>query len=230
MTEEPTAQVVLVEDDEGIARPLVSALRAGGYAVEHVTTGRAALNAVGSSTDAVVLDLGLPDMDGLEVCRRLRRDGRADLPILMLTARAGEMDLVVGLDAGADDYVAKPFRLAELLARLRALLRRTNTTGESSELRAGQVRIERDARRAWLGDDELDLTPTEFDVLAVLVARAGQAVGRDVLFREVWDTTWTGSTKALEMQVSGLRRKLGEDPAEPTHLVTVRGVGYRFDP
>ncbi len=223
------ARLLLVEDDAGIARPLVGALESAGHEVTHVTRGTEALKAAAVGVDAVVLDLGLPDIDGIEVCRRLRVEHGDGLPILVLTARSGELDTVVGLDAGADDYVTKPFRLAELQARIRALLRRTSPE-QDDLLEAGPVRIDVGARRAWQADGELDLTPTEFDLLALLVQRAGDAVTREEIFREVWDTTWTGSTKALEMQVSSLRRKLGEDPADPTHLHTVRGVGYRFDP
>lgn len=223
------ARLLLVEDDAGIARPLVGALESSGHEVEHVTRGSEALKAAAAGVDAVVLDLGLPDIDGIEVCRRLRAEHGDGLPILVLTARSGELDTVVGLDAGADDYVTKPFRLAELQARIRALLRRASPEPDGV-LEAGPVRVDVGARRAWQEADELDLTPTEFDLLALLVERAGDAVTREEIFREVWDTTWTGSTKALEMQVSSLRRKLGEDPADPAHLHTVRGVGYRFDP
>jgi DNA-binding response OmpR family regulator len=223
------ARLLLVEDDAGIARPLVGALESAGHDVVHVTRGSEALTAAAAGVDAVVLDLGLPDIDGIEVCRRLRAEHGDGLPILVLTARSGELDTVVGLDAGADDYVTKPFRLAELQARIRALLRRASPD-DGDALEAGPVRVDVGARRAWQHDEELDLTPTEFDLLALLVARAGDAVTREQIFREVWDTTWTGSTKALEMQVSSLRRKLGEDPADPTHLRTLRGVGYRFDP
>ena len=222
------ARLLLVEDDVGIARPLVRALESDGHEVEHVTRGAEALRVAEGGVDVVVLDLGLPDLDGVEVCRRLRAAHGDALPILVLTARSGELDVVVGLDAGADDYVSKPFRLAELQARIRALLRRA--APEADDERAGPVRLDVGARRAWCDDDELDLTPTEFDVLALLVAHAGDVVTRETIFREVWDTTWTGSTKALEMQVSSLRRKLGEDPTDPAHLHTVRGVGYRFDP
>lgn len=222
------AEVVLVEDDEGIARPLAAALRAAGHDCTHVTTGTEALRVVGASTDAVLLDLGLPDVDGVEVCRRLRDAHGERLAILVLTARASELDVVVGLDAGADDYVAKPFGLAELQARLRALLRRVDRERGRTEHEAGGVRVDVAARRAWRDDVELELTPTEFDLLALLVVRAGDAVTREEILREVWDTTWTGSTKALEMQVSGLRRKLDDDPAAPRLLETVRGVGYRF--
>jgi DNA-binding response OmpR family regulator len=223
------ARLLLVEDDAGIARPLSGALTSSGHDVQHVTTGTAALKAAAQGVDAVVLDLGLPDVDGLEVCRRLRAEHGEALPILVLTARAEELDVVVGLDAGADDYVTKPFGLAELQARIRALLRRVEPN-DADLVQAGPVRVDAGARRAWLDGEELDLTPTEFDLLALLVARAGDAVTRETIFREVWDTSWTGSTKALEMQVSSLRRKLGEDPADPDHLHTVRGVGYRFDP
>ncbi|MBW3657516.1 MAG: response regulator transcription factor [Actinobacteria bacterium] len=229
MTEHP-ARVVLVEDDEGIARPLAGALRNAGYDVEHVTTGRAALQAVGPLTDAVVLDLGLPDIDGVEVCRRLRRSYGEELPILVLTARASETDVVVGLDAGADDYVTKPFRLAELEARLRALLRRTRATAGAPEaLVAQDVRVEPGPRRAYRGDEELELTPKEFDLLQVLLEHAGRVVSRDELMRRVWDEHWFGSTKTLDVHVSSLRRKLGDDPATPRYVTTVRGVGLRFE-
>ncbi|MBW3621184.1 MAG: response regulator transcription factor [Actinobacteria bacterium] len=222
---------MLVEDDDGIARPLAGALRNEGYEVEHVTTGRAALQAVGPRTDAVVLDLGLPDIDGVEVCRRLRRSFGEDLPILVLTARTSETDVVVGLDAGADDYVTKPFRLAELQARLRALLRRARATaGAPDVLTAQDVRIEPGPRRAYRGDEELDLTPKEFDLLQVLLEHAGRVVERDELMRRVWDEHWFGSTKTLDVHVSSLRRKLGDDPAAPRYLTTVRGVGLRFEP
>ncbi len=226
---EPGVRILLVEDDDGIATPLAAALEGQGHVVHRVATGREALDRA-AGVDAVILDLGLPDMDGLEVCRRLRRDGRDDLPILMLTARAGEMDLVVGLDAGADDYVAKPFRLAELLARLRALLRRTQTNADEAHLSAGPIRVDRDARRVWLSDREIDLTPTEFDLLVTLVRRAGSVAARDEIVREVWDTDWVGNSRTLDMHVSALRRKLDDDPSAPRHVVTVRGIGFRFDP
>jgi len=222
-------RVVLVEDDDGIARPLAAALRTGGYLVDHARTGTEALRAVTPETAAVVLDLGLPDVDGVEVCRQLRRRHGADLAILVLTARTGETDVVVGLDAGADDYVTKPFRLAELQARLRALLRRAEGGRGTSEVTAQDVRVDRAARRAFQGDRELDLTPKEFDLLAELVDRAGAVVSREDLMRRVWETDWLGSTKTLDMHVSTLRRKLGDDPTRPRYLTTVRGVGLRFE-
>jgi DNA-binding response OmpR family regulator len=227
----PTGRVLLVEDDDGIATPLAAALRGDGHDVVRVATGRDAIRVAGDGVAAVVLDLGLPDIDGVEVCRRLR-DVAPGTPVLMLTARTSEADVVVGLDAGADDYVTKPFRLAELLARLRALLRRA-ATGEPSRaalriVEAQDVRVDVAARRAWVADQEVELTPKEFDLLALLVAEAGTVVSRERIMQEVWDTNWFGSTKTLDMHVSWLRRKLGDDANAPRYITTVRGVGFRF--
>jgi DNA-binding response OmpR family regulator len=173
----------------------------------------------------VILDLGLPLIDGLEVCRRIRADGRT-IPVLILTARADEVDTVVGLDAGADDYVTKPFRLAELLARVRALMRRTPTdAGPSHEL----VRIDPEGRRAWFKEEELQLTAKEFDLLRVLVREQGKVVSREQLMREIWETAWFGSTKTLDMHISVLRKKLGDEAGQPRYIATVRGVGFRFE-
>jgi DNA-binding response OmpR family regulator len=145
--------------------------------------------------------------------------------VLILTARADEVDTVIGLDAGADDYVTKPFRLAELLARVRALLRRGAT--ESRVVQG--VRVDADARRAWLGEAEIDLTSKEFDLLSLLVSEAGKVVTREQIMRQVWDSKWWGSTKTLDMHVSWLRRKLGDDAHSPRYITTVRGVGFRFE-
>ena len=174
--------------------------------------------------DLIVLDIGLPRLDGLEVCRRIRSSGQA-VPVLILTARADEVDTVIGLDAGADDYVTKPFRLAELLARVRALLRR----GASETKVVQGVRVDTDARRAWLGNQEIELTSKEFDLLALMVAEAGKVVTREQIMRQVWDSKWWGSTKTLDMHVSWLRRKLGDDAHSPQFITTVRGVGFRFE-
>ncbi len=224
--------VLLVEDDDGIATPLAAALRTHGYGVERVATGRQALARARAGADAVVLDLGLPDIDGVEVARRLR-DLVPGVPVLMLTARTTEADVVVGLDAGADDYVTKPFRLAELLARLRALLRRAGEARgaeEAGTLSAQDVRVDRAARRAWRGDEELELSAKEFDLLALLVGSAGTVLTRERIMEQVWDTNWFGSTKTLDMHVSWLRRKLGDDASAPRYVTTVRGVGFRFEP
>ncbi len=221
----PMTRVLLAEDDPAISEPLARALRREGYEVDVRADGRAALDGAKDNPDLVVLDLGLPYVDGLEVCRRMRADGRT-FPVLILTARADEVDTVVGLDAGADDYVTKPFRLAELLARVRALTRRTVTDGPAS---ADSLRIDPEGRRVWLEDEELHLTAKEFDLLRVLVREQGKVVSREQLMREIWETAWFGSTKTLDMHISVLRRKLGDDAAQPRYIATVRGVGFRFE-
>jgi DNA-binding response OmpR family regulator len=217
-------RVLLVEDDAAIADPLARALKREGYDVDVFGDGPSALAGAEDGADLVVLDLGLPGMDGLEVCRQMRAGGSV-VPVLVLTARADEVDTVVGLDAGADDYVTKPFRLAELLARVRALLRRRGVDND----RTPTVRIDQEGRRAFLDDKELQLTAKEFDVLRVLVREAGRVVPREQLLREVWAQRWLGSTKTLDMHVSWLRRKLGDDVANPQFIKTVRGVGFRFE-
>jgi DNA-binding response OmpR family regulator len=218
-------RVLLAEDDPAISEPLARALRREGYEVDVRADGRAALEGANENPDLVLLDLGLPYIDGLEVCRRIRADG-STVPVLILTARADEVDLVVGLDAGADDYVTKPFRLAELLARVRALMRRHSTDGGAP---SSGVRIDPDGRRAFFDEEELQLTAKEFDLLRVLVREQGKVVSREQLMREVWDTVWFGSTKTLDMHISVLRRKLGDDATQPRYIATVRGVGFRFE-
>ena len=195
--------------------------------MRHVARGRPALEEVAEPTKLVVLDLGLPDIDGIDVCRRLRA-ARPELPIVILTARDQELDVVAGLDAGADDYLVKPFRLAELLARVRAHLRRAGGHGPRRRarrsLRAGELVLEPAARRAWLGREELYAAPKEFDLLALLVGEAGRVVTRERIMREVWDTEWLGSTKTLDTHILALRGKLGAEA-----ITTLRGVGYRFE-
>ena len=219
-------RVLLAEDDPTISEPLARALRREGYEVTLAPDGRAALSeAVGEpGHDLLVLDLGLPLLDGVEVCRSLR-DAGVRMPVLMLTARTEEVDTVVGLDAGADDYVTKPFRLGELLARVRALLRRG--PGAAPRPSGASLRMDIQARRVFVHDREVRLTTKEFDLLRVLMREEGRVVSREVLMREVWDT-WFGSTKTLDMHVSVLRRKIGDDAHNPRHIVTVRGVGFRF--
>jgi DNA-binding response OmpR family regulator len=225
---EPVVDVLVVEDEADIAQPLARALRREGYAVDTAVDGPDALRrAAARPFDLVVLDLGLPGMDGLDVCRRLREMRPSQL-ILMLTARGDEIDIVVGLDAGADDYVAKPFRVAELLARVRAVLRRGDAPG-GEMIVAGEIRVERRARRVWRAEREIDLAPKEFDLLTVLLDDIGAVVTRERLIDLVWDTNWYGPTKMLDIHMSSLRRKLGDDPAEPRFIRTVRGVGYRFE-
>ncbi len=216
--------ILLVEDDTAIAQPLVRAIEREGFDVRHVTHGREAIGAASGGVDLVLLDLTLPDIDGLVVCRSIR-DVNERLPIVILTARAEETDVVIGLDAGADDYVTKPFRLAELLARLRVRLRLA--VPRSATVRG--VRVDTEAHRAWLDDEQLDLTPKEFDLLALLVADAGHVVSRQRIMHDVWDEHYYGSTRTLDMHISSLRKKLGDDPSNPRLITTVRGVGFRFE-
>ena len=219
--------ILLVEDDDAIASGLVRVLDSQGHGVRRLARGGGAVAAAGEDVGLVILDLGLPDVDGIDVCRRLRA-ARPDLAILILSARDQELDVVAGLDAGADDYLVKPFRLSELLARVRAHLRRGEAAApaEAPEpLRAGDVVVDVAARRAWRGDAELQLRPKEFDLLALLVAEAGRAVTRERIMHEVWDTDWLGSTKTLDTHVLTLRQKLGE----PELVTTLRGVGYRLE-
>ncbi|MBI1379346.1 MAG: response regulator [Frankiales bacterium] len=218
-------RVLVAEDDADISEPLVRALSREGYDVTLVTDGCAALAAaLSGSSDLLLLDLGLPGMDGLEVCRALRGQG-STLPVLVLTARTAVPDLVVGLDAGADDYVSKPFRLTELLARVRAQLRRAPAP-EPEALRAGGLVVDLKSRRVSVDGVEAALTPKEYDLLVVLLRRAGSVVPREQLMREVWQTEWFGATKTLDMHVSTLRRKLG---SAGSFIATVRGVGFRLD-
>lgn len=220
------SQILVVEDDEPIASGLMRVLESQGYTVRWLRTGRPALEAAKPDVQLVVLDLGLPDIDGVDVCRKLRR-ARPDLAILILSARDQEVDIVAGLDAGADDYLVKPFRLAELLARVRAHIRRAEGTiadAPAEPLQSGDLRIDLAARRAWRGERELSLRPKEFDLLALLVAEAGRVVSRDRIMREVWDTEWMGSTKTLDTHIHSLRQALS-----PAAVTTLRGVGYRLE-
>jgi DNA-binding response OmpR family regulator len=219
--------VLLAEDDPAIAEPLSKALHREGYAVQVVADGPSALAAANAgSADLLVLDLGLPGMDGLEVCRRLRSAGRG-LPVLMLTARADEVDFVVGLDAGADDYVAKPFRLAELMARIRALLRRRSP----ETLEANGVRMDLSARLVTVDGAEIQLANKEFELLRVLMQHVGHVVTREEILNEVWNGPELRNSKTLDMHMSWLRRKLGDGSPRSAErrIATVRGVGFRFN-
>jgi DNA-binding response OmpR family regulator len=223
-----SVHLLLVEDDTKIGKGVAQALENGGYDVAWVTTGRAALDAAITEPPALVLlDLGLPDADGVDVCAQLR----ATIPsatIVILTARTDEIDIVVGLDAGADDYVTKPFRLSELLARVRAHLRRPHTGGDAERFKVGPLVLDTASRRVVCSDEEMELRPKEFDLLAFLMQNAGRALTRERIMEDVWDEHWFGSTKTLDMHISALRRKLAE-LSDPVVITTLRGVGYRLE-
>ncbi len=214
--------ILLVEDEDAIAEPLAAGLRREGYEVERVATAEGALAA--ADADLVLLDLRLPDADGTDVCRALR--ARSDVPIIIVTAKGEEVDRVVGLELGADDYVVKPFGFRELLARIRAVLRRSRADPSDGRLVAGALEMDVRSRRATLRGDELALTLKEFDLLALLAADPGTVVSRDHLLREVWNTDWFGSTKTIDVHVASVRKKLGD----PRWIETVRGVGLRLAP
>jgi DNA-binding response OmpR family regulator len=227
----PMAQrVLVVEDEEDIAFPLVRTLEREGYDVEWVESGQKALDTLATMPDLVILDLGLPDIDGLEVCRRAREAGFTGA-IMIVTARAGELDRVVGLDYGADDYLAKPFGLAELQARVRALLRRTSSPqsgGVDEAVSPDGVRIDVEARRVYAGTEEVPLTGKEFEVLSILAANRDKVVSRGRLMADVWDENWYGSTKTLDVTIGRLRQKL-ESVGVTDRVVAVRGVGFRLE-
>jgi len=219
-------RVLVVEDDRSIGTGLVQALRNADHDAVLVPTGAEALTAIDAAVpELVLLDLGLPDIDGIDLCRQIR-ERWPDLRIVILTARSDEIDVVVGLDAGADDYLVKPFRLAELMARVRAHLRRPSLSN-AEQLTSGDLTVDVGPRRAWLDGTELELRPKEFDLLVFLMARAGQAVSREEIMSEVWDEHWFGSTKTLDMHMSMLRRKIGDHDQQ--RISTLRGVGYRFE-
>jgi DNA-binding response OmpR family regulator len=222
--------VLVVEDEEDIAVPLIRTLEREGYEVTRASSGVDAVAFVVEHTPAVViLDLGLPDMDGIDVCRQMRTAGYQG-GIIMVTARAGELDRVVGLDVGADDYLAKPFGLAELLARVRALLRRSAIVTQDGTVvtTASGLKIDAASRRVHLGEREIALTAKEFDVLAVLASHHDKVVPRETLMNEVWDQNWYGSTKTLDVTIGRLRSKL-EAAEAGEKVVAIRGVGFRLE-
>jgi two-component system, OmpR family, response regulator RegX3 len=220
--------VLLIEDEPSIAEPFAHALARSGFRPTVAHTGTDALElARRLEPDVVLLDLTLPDADGRDVCRELRRS--SDVPIIMITASGTVTDRIVGLELGADDYVVKPFVTAEVVARIRAVLRRGRAEGShASELSVADLRIDVGARRTWRGGEELALTRKEFDLLVRLAREPGRVVTREALMSDVWDMNWFGSTKTLDVHVAWLRRKLGDDPASPTYIHTVRGVGFRL--
>ena len=221
-------RVLVVEDESTIARPLRRALEREGYEVSTCETGHAALKVARSwSPDLILLDLMLPDIDGRDVAREIRTSSQ--VPIIMLTARAEESDAVIGLEIGADDYVTKPFGVGELIARMRAVTRRTKEgTMRGDVLTFKDLRLDVNAYRAYHGDVELDLTHKEFELLRILMLRPGAMLRREELVRAVWDIPASESGKTLDVHVSVLRKKLGDDARRPQYIETVRGVGIRL--
>lgn len=219
--------VLLIEDDAPIRTSLTRSLRDRGHAVSSVSTALDGLRSVVEDRpDLIVLDLGLPDMDGADLLRMLRAVSR--VPVIVATARDGEADMVRLLDAGADDYVVKPYSAAQLDARIRAVLRRVDTGRADTSLTVGMLRVDPGAREATLDGAALDLTPREFDLLHYLAARAGQVVTKRELLTEVWRIPYGGTDKTVDVHLSWLRRKLGETAQRPRYLQTVRGVGVRL--
>jgi two-component system response regulator RegX3 len=225
-------RVLFVEDEASIYEPFSKALAREGFEPVVAPTAKRALELAGDGDFAIVLlDITLPDGDGRDVCRALRRS--SSVPILMLTARGTEADRIVGLELGADDYVVKPFSGAEVIARIRAILRRaTPAQGEEEAppepLTVGPLEVDFASRRVRLDGEELQLSRKEFDLLAELIRHAGRVVTREQLMDRVWDENWFGSTKTLDVHVRWLRQKLGDDPSQPRYVHTVRGVGFRF--
>jgi DNA-binding response OmpR family regulator len=214
-------RVLLVEDDDAIAEPLAEGLAREGLEVTRVATGGAALSA--DAVDLVLLDLGLPDLDGLEVCRQLR--ARSNVPVIVITARGEELDRVLGLELGADDYLVKPFGFRELMARIRAVTRRAGSAAPAAPtVRVGDLEVDLRARRVTVAGAEVELTRKEFDLLAMLAADPGALRTRQEILEEVWDAHWYGPTKTLDVHVATLRKKLGD----PALIETVRGVGFRL--
>jgi DNA-binding response OmpR family regulator len=218
VTGSDVTNVLVVEDDDSIATQLVRGLTRGGYQVDHVGTGGAAI--ARPQADVVLLDLGLPDMDGVQVCRRLR--DRSDAAIIVITAYGEESDRIMALDAGADDYLVKPFGLGELQARIRAVLRRIRPEGEV--VRHGSLVVDLRTGRVMVNDQEIQLTPKEFDILACLAADPGRVVTRQEILETAWDAHWYGPTKVLDVHIVALRRKLGV----PGLIETVYGRGFRL--
>ena len=213
--------ILVVEDEDAIAAPLVEGLQREGYQVSRVATGADALAA--PLPDLFLLDLRLPDMDGYDICRQIRT--RSDVPIIMVTARGEETDRVIGLELGADDYIVKPFGVRELIARIRAVTRRTASRPDTTDgIQAGALEVDIRGRRALVNGVELPLTTKEFDLLTALATDPGVVVSRKQLLQDVWDTTWYGSTKTIDVHIASLRKKLGADVA----IETVRGIGFRL--
>jgi len=222
--------ILIVEDDDTVREALSAGLESEGYEVILSDNGLDGLKqAKEEGPDLILLDLMLPEMDGLSVCRALRRN--SDVPIIMLTARGTEMDKIVGLETGADDYVVKPFSLGELLARIRSLLRRTRNDKQENQMQltSGDISLDLTSRRVSKDDAEVHLTQKEFNLLAELIRNKGAVLSRDLLLEKVWGYSYVGNTHTVDVHIRWLREKIELDPSKPVRIVTVRGVGYRFE-
>jgi two-component system, OmpR family, response regulator RegX3 len=219
-------RILVVEDEKSISEPLAEGLGREGFDTEVVATLESARQGWRRSPDLILLDVMLPDGDGRDLAREIRRE--SDVPIIMLTARGEEIDRVVGLELGADDYVVKPFSLRELTARIRAILRRGRSSEPRTPIQIGEIRLDPASRTVTKDDQPVELAAKEFDLLQILMASAGQVLRREQIMDEVWDPHWFGPTKTLDVHVSWLRKKIEDDPADPRYITTVRGVGFRF--
>lgn len=229
---EAQARVLVVEDEESFVEALSVGLKHEGFVVDVARDGEEALSQFERvQPDLVLLDIMLPKASGIDVCRELRQHSR--VPIIMVTARGAEIDTVVGLEVGADDYVAKPFRLRELVARMRAVLRRSQTGGDAESpdgvLHAGPVRFDASKHEVFVRGEQVALPLKEFELLGFLLANTGRVLSRDVLIRKVWGEDYVGDTKTLDVHIKRLRAKIETEPSEPVHIKTVRGLGYKFE-
>jgi DNA-binding response OmpR family regulator len=221
-------KILLVDDEPTFLETLALNLRTSGYEVVTASDGAAALEmAQAESPDLIILDLMMPEIDGLTVCRSLRQG--SETPILVLTARTGELDKIIGLESGADDYMTKPFSLGELQARLRALLRRAGPRRLGDEMRSGNLVLNLVSRRAYLSDKELVLSPKEFSLLAELMRHQGAVLSRDLLLTRLWGYDFFGDSRTVDVHVRWLREKIEGNPSQPERITTVRGIGYRFE-
>ncbi len=221
--------ILLVEDDETLRETLIYNLNSEGYAVISSGDGKDGLEmARNEHPDLIILDVMLPELDGLSVCRILRRE--MDVPIIMLTARSSEVDKIIGLDSGADDYVTKPFSLGEFLARVRAALRRKPAQASSSQkLQSSDLTLDLIGRRVFKGSKELELSHKEFDLLTELMRSKDHVLSRDLLLTKVWGYDYVGESRTVDVHIRWLREKIEENPSKPKRIITVRSIGYRFE-
>jgi DNA-binding response OmpR family regulator len=223
-----SVSILIIEDDETLQETLAYNLQREGYTVFTALTGPSGLDLARShKPNLVILDVMLPDLDGLSVCRILRRE--LDVSIIMLTARSSEVDKIIGLDTGADDYITKPFGLGEFLARVRVALRRKPKLATPDQLQSGDLTIELVRRRAYKREQELDLSYKEFDLLAELMRNQGMVLSRDLLLAKVWGYDYVGESRTVDVHVRWLREKIEDDPSNPKRITTVRSIGYRFE-